>query len=177
MAAKPQAFPGESMSLNQTILPEFDHEMANTRTSLERIPDDKLSFKPHVKSMSMGGLATHMATINHWAEAIFGLESFDASTAPPNPELKSQAEVLAAFDRNTAIARKALASATDADLMKPWSLTFKGKNILTLPRIAVVRSFLLNHQIHHRAQLGVYLRLNDIPVPSIYGPSADEGNM
>ncbi len=165
------------MSLNQAILPEFDHEMSNTRKSLERIPDDRMNFKPHTKSMTMAGLATHMATLNHWAEAIFGNDTFDASTAPPNPDLKSRAEVLAAFDKHTAAARKVLASATDAELMKPWALTFKGKSILTLPRIAVVRSFLLNHQIHHRAQLGVYLRMNDIPVPSIYGPSADEGNM
>lgn len=177
MAAKPQTFPGENMSINQTILPEFDHEMANTRKSLERVPDDKLSFKPHSKSATMGGLATHLATINHWAEAIFGQDVFDVSTAPRTEEMKSRAEILASFDRTTAVARKAIASASDAHFLKPWTLKAGGNTIFTMPRIAVVRSFLLNHGIHHRAQLGVYLRLNDIPVPSIYGPSADEGNM
>ncbi|HZD93349.1 MAG TPA: DinB family protein, partial [Candidatus Sulfotelmatobacter sp.] len=162
---------------NQAILPEFDHEMANTRKSLDRVPDDKLSFKPHAKSMSLGQLATHLATINHWVEAISGQDSFDASTAPRTEELKSRAEILAAFDKNAATARKYIAGASDAQLTKPWALLFKGQTIFNLPRIAVLRSFILNHTIHHRAQLGVYLRLNDIAVPSIYGPSADEGNM
>jgi uncharacterized damage-inducible protein DinB len=177
MAAQPQTIPQESRALGKAVLPEFDQEMANTRKSLERVPEDKLSFKPHAKSMSLGGLATHLATINHWAEAILGLDSFDVSSAPRNPELKSRAEILATFDKNTATARKAIASATDGDLMKPWSLVAGGKTIFSMPRIAVVRSFILSHTIHHRAQLGVYLRLNDVPVPSIYGPSADEGNM
>jgi len=177
MAAQPQAFPKDSKNFSQSILPEFDHEMENTRKSLERVPENKFSFKPHAKSMTLGALATHLATINHWAEAILGLDSFDVSIAPPNPEFKSRAEVLAAFDKNTAIARKAIADATDAHLLKPWTLTAGSKTVLTMPRVAVVRSFLLNHSIHHRAQLGVYLRLNDVPVPSIYGPSADEGNM
>lgn len=165
------------MPLNQALLPEFDHEMANTRKSLERVPDNKLGWKPHNKSMSMGGLATHLATINHWAEAIIAQDSFDVSNAPPQPEMKSNKEIVDTFDKNTAAARKAIAGAADDALMKPWSLLSKGQNIFTLPRIAVLRSFIMNHTIHHRAQLGVYLRLNDIPVPSIYGPSADEGNM
>ncbi len=177
MAAQPQAFAKDSKNFSQSILPEFDHEMENTRKSLERVPEDKLSFKPHAKSMTLGALATHLATINHWADAILGLDSFDVSTVPPNPELKSRAEVLAAFDKNTATARKAIADATDAHLLKPWTLTAGSNTILTMPRLGVVRSFLLNHTIHHRAQLGVYLRLNGVPVPSIYGPSADEGNM
>jgi uncharacterized damage-inducible protein DinB len=177
MAAQPQAFPKDSKNFSQSILPEFDHEMENTRKSLERVPEEKFSFKPHAKSMTLGALATHLATINQWSEAILGQDSFDVSTAPPNPELKSRAEVLAAFDKNTATARKAIADATDAHLLKPWTLTAGNKTVLTMPRVAVVRSFLLNHTIHHRAQLGVYLRLNDVPVPSIYGPSADEGNM
>jgi uncharacterized damage-inducible protein DinB len=177
MAAKPQTFPGESMTINQAILPEFDIEMANTRKSLERVPDDKLSFKPHPKSATLGGLATHLATINHWAEAIFGQDSFDVSTAPRTEEMKSRAEILASFDQTTAVARKAIASANDAHFLKPWTLKAGGNTVFTMPRVAVVRSFLLNHGIHHRAQLGVYLRLNDIAVPSIYGPSADEGNM
>ncbi|MGC2697525.1 MAG: DinB family protein [Candidatus Angelobacter sp.] len=177
MAAQPQAFASESKNISHALVPEFDHEMANTRKSLERVPDNKLSFKPHARSMTLGGLATHLATINHWTEAILGVDSFDVSTAPPTPELKTMAEVLAAFDKNAAAARKAIAGATDAQLMKPWALLSKGQTIFTLPRAAVLRSFILSHTIHHRAQLGVYLRLNDIAVPSIYGPSADEGNM
>lgn len=165
------------MPLNQSLLPEFDHEMANTRKSLERVPDGKLGWKPHNKSMSLGGLGTHLATINHWAEAIIGQESFDVKNAPPNPELKSRAQMVEAFDKNVATARKAIAGASDEQLMKPWSLRSGGKTVFTLPRIAVLRSFIMNHTIHHRAQLGVYLRLNDVPVPSIYGPSADEGQM
>ena len=177
MAAQPQTFQQESRNISQAILPEFDQEMANTRKSLERVPEDKFSFKPHPKSMGLGALATHLATINHWAEAIFALDSFDVSTAPPNLEFKTRAELLAAFDNNTATARKAIADSTDAHFMEPWTLKAGDHTVFTLPRAAVVRSFLLNHNIHHRAQLGVYLRLNDVPVPSIYGPSADEGNM
>lgn len=165
------------MPLNQALLPEFDHEMQNTRKSLERVPDNKLGWKPHQKSMTLGGLATHLATINHWVDATLGQDSFDVSNVPPQPELKSRQEILAAFDKNTVSARKAIAGASDEQLMKPWSLLSEGKAIFTLPRAAVLRSFIMNHTIHHRAQLGVYLRLNDVPVPSIYGPSADEGQM
>jgi uncharacterized damage-inducible protein DinB len=165
------------MPLNQALLPEFDHEMANTRKSLERVPDNKLAWKPHTKSMTMGNLGTHLATISGWAEAIIGQDSFDVKTAPPTPELKSRVQMVETFDKSAASARKAISAATDEQLMKPWSLVSGGKNVFTLPRIAVLRSFILNHTIHHRAQLGVYLRLNDIAVPSIYGPSADEGNM
>lgn len=165
------------MPLNQTVLPEFDHEMANTRKSLERVPEDKSGWKPHEKSTTMGGLATHLATINGWADAIVGQDSFDVKNAPAPPQVKSRAELLGVFDKNVASARKAIAGATDEQLMKPWSLLNGGKAIFTMPRIAVLRSFILNHTIHHRAQLGVYLRLNNVPVPAIYGPSADEGSM
>ena len=163
------------MPLNQAMLPEFDHEMANTRKSLERVPDGKSDWKPHAKSMTMGGLATHLATICHWAEAIVGQDSFDVSKAPPQPPLKSKAELLAAFDKSVATARKAIQDASDDQLMKPWSLVADGKPIFTMPKVGVLRAFIMSHIIHHRAQLGVYLRLNDVSVPSIYGPSADEG--
>jgi uncharacterized damage-inducible protein DinB len=167
----------KSMPLNQALLPEFDHEMAGTRKSLERVPADKFGWKPHQKSMTLGELATHLATINQWAEAIVGNDSFDVANAPVPPKFKSQQEVLEVFDKGTAAARKAIAGASDEQLMKPWSLLKGGQAIFSLPRIGVIRSFILNHTIHHRAQLGVYLRMNDVPVPSIYGPSADEGNM
>jgi uncharacterized damage-inducible protein DinB len=175
MAAKPQAF-GDGTQLSKALLPEFDHEMQTTRRTLERLPEDRLTWKPHEKSMTMGQLATHLASLNHWAEAIMAAESFDVSTAPPNPELTSRSEILSAFDTNTANARKAIAAATDGELLKPWKLISAGKTVFTLPRIATLRSFILSHGIHHRGQLSVYLRLNNVPVPSIYGPSADEGS-
>ncbi|HEX4603328.1 MAG TPA: DinB family protein [Candidatus Angelobacter sp.] len=177
MAAQPQTLPQESRTLSQSLLPEFDNEMANTRKSLERVPDDKLGFKPHAKSMVLGALATHLSTINQWTEAIVNQDVFDVSSAPRNAELKSRDEMLAAFDTNRAAARKLIAEATDAHLLKPWTFTSGANTIFSMPRMAVIRSFIMNHTVHHRAQLGVYLRLNDIPVPSIYGPSADEGNM
>src|SRR5215472_693599 len=163
------------MPLSQALLPEFDHEMSNTRKSLERIPDAKLAWKPHAKSATLGSLGAHLATINGWAEAILSQDSFDVKNSPPPQALNSCAEMLETFDKNTASARKAIAAATDEQLMQPWSLLSDGKTVFMLPRVGVLRGFVLSHTIHHRAQLGVYLRLNDLPVPSIYGPSADEG--
>ncbi len=177
MAAQPQSSPGASTQLSNALLPEFDHEMQTTRRTLERVPEDKLGWKPHQKSMTLGALATHLATITHWVGAVAGMDSFDISAAPPTQELKSRQELLKAFDDNVAEARKVIAGTTDAAMMKPWSLIAGGKAMFTLPRIAVLRGFVLNHIIHHRGQFSVYLRLNDVPVPSIYGPSADEGNM
>ena len=166
------------MGLSQSLLPEFDMEMANTRKTLERVPDDKSDWKPHAKSMAMGGLATHLSNIPTWAVHAIGLDSLDLAPEgkplPPAELLKSQAEVLATFDTNVAKARAAIAGASDAELFKSWSLMSNGKTIMTMPKIVVLRGFVMSHMIHHRAQLGVYLRLNDIPVPSIYGPSADE---
>ena len=168
------------MAINQALLPEFDHEMANTRKTLERVPDDKFDWKPHEKSFAMGALSTHLANLPTWATHSVELDTLDiAPNGVPmsTPPLHSQAEVLATFDKNVAAARAAIAGATDEHLFAPWTLEANGKTIMTLPRVAVLRSFVMNHLIHHRAQLGVYLRLNDIPVPSIYGPSADEGSM
>ena len=167
------------MSISRNILPEFDHEMANTRKTLERVPDDKFSWKPHEKSMTLGGLATHLSNIPSWTAMTFDRDELDI--APPGeepfrlPEAKSRAEVLEAFEKNVSTARSALEAATDENWQGKWSLLNGGKPIFTLPRTAVMRGFVMNHLIHHRAQLGVYLRLLDVPVPSIYGPSADEG--
>ena len=169
------------MALSQALLPEFDHEMANTRKTLERVPTDKFAWKPHEKSTTMGGLATHLANLPTWVIHTIEKDSLDVAPpgAPPlrTPPANSTEEVVETFDRNVAAARDALAGASDEHLVKPWSLLSGGKTVLTLPRIAVLRSFVMNHSIHHRAQLGVYLRLNDVPVPSIYGPSADEGSL
>ncbi|MDT4967703.1 MAG: hypothetical protein QOJ64_2440 [Acidobacteriota bacterium] len=167
------------MGLSTVLLPEFDHEMANTRKTLERIPEDKFDWKPHEKSMSLGRLATHLVTLPSWAVQTISQSSLDVAPggqpAPPPEQVNSQKDALERFDKNVSEARASIASAEDAQLLEPWSLLNDGKAIITLPRIAVLRSFVMNHNIHHRAQLGVYLRLNDIPVPSIYGPSADEG--
>jgi len=166
------------MSLREALLPEFDQEMAATRKTLERIADDKLAWKPHPKSMTMGGLATHLTALAHWAVTTIEQDSLDLApggvpAASPAP-VKSRSEALAAFDRNVAEARAAIARAHDEHLMKPWTLLMNGKSLFSMPRIAVLRTFVMNHIIHHRAQLGVFLRMNDIAVPAIYGPSADE---
>jgi uncharacterized damage-inducible protein DinB len=167
------------MALSEALLPEFDHEMANTRKTLERVPDDKFDWKPHQKSFAMGALATHLATLPSWTVITIQKDSIDIAPegAPPlkADPCKTREELLARFDGNIAAARAAIAGASDQELLKPWTLISGGKTIFTLPRIAALRSFVMNHNVHHRAQLGVYLRLNDIPVPSIYGPSADEG--
>ncbi|MGH9762346.1 MAG: DinB family protein [Blastocatellia bacterium] len=167
------------MGLSQALLPEFDYEMANTRKTLERVPDDKFGYKPHEKSFAMGALATHISHLPSWADMTIKTESLDI--APPGeppmtlPEAHTNKELLEMFDKNVGEARAAIAAVSDGDLMKPWTLLNGGSEILTQPRIAVLRGFVMNHIIHHRAQLTVYLRLNDIPVPSLYGPSADEG--
>ena len=167
------------MALRDALLPEFDQEMANTRKTLDRVPDDKFDWKPHEKSMPLGGLATHLSNLPTWVVYTISQDSLDLAPGgvplPPAPPAKSRTEVLELFDNNVVKARVAIAAASDEELFKSWTLLSGGKHVLTLPKIAVLRSFVMNHSIHHRAQLGVYLRLNDIPVPSIYGPSADEG--
>ena len=167
------------MGLSDALLPEFDQEMQNTRKTLERVPEDKFGWKPHEKSWAMGGLATHIANLPSWIVLAINQDSLDLAPGgvptPPLQAVKSRQELLAMFDKNIAAARAAIASASDAHLMKPWSLLRNSQTLMTVPKIAVLRSFVMNHGIHHRAQLGVYLRLNDVPVPAIYGPSADEG--
>ena len=169
------------MALSQALLPEFDQEMANTRTTLERVPEDKFTWKPHEKSGTMGWLAGHLANIPGWAVISISQDSLDLApqgvpVEPATPP-KTRKELLALFDKNVSEARAAIAAASDSHLLKPWSLLKSGHTVLSMPRIAVLRSFVMNHTIHHRAQLGVYLRLNNLPVPAIYGPSADEGSM
>lgn len=169
------------MSLATSLLPEFDQEMANLRKTLERIPDGKLGWKPHKKSMSLGGLATHLATMLTWVN--YTIEASELDLAPPGKppykaeELATRAAILAAFDKNAAAARKAIEGASDAKLKGMWTLLAGGKKLFSLPRIACLRSFTMNHMIHHRGQLSVYLRLLDVPVPALYGPSADEGQL
>ena len=166
-------------TITDLLLPEFDQEMANTRRVLERVPDDKFGWKPHDKSWSMGELASHIANMIGWAEPTMNATSFDLASVTPaemNRAAKSQKELLSWFDANVAKVRPALAK-SDADYFVPWSLKRGAQVMFTMPRVVCVRSFVMNHVIHHRAQLTVYLRLNNIPVPGLYGPSADEGNM
>jgi len=169
------------MKLSEILLPEFDTEMTNTRKTLERIPDDKLDWKPHEKSMTLGRLAGHLAELAGWMSVVIREDFFDVRPpdAPPAQALTatSRKQVLEMFDKSARDARAALAESGDEHLMRNWSLLSGGKPLLTMPRSAVIRSFVMNHVIHHRAQLGVYLRLNNIPLPSIYGPSADEGQL
>lgn len=166
------------MALSKALLPEFDHEMANTRKTLERIPEDKLAWKPHEKSMPLGRLAGHVAELPGFATTTIEKDSLNLSMGEFKPLIAtSRQQVLDAFDKRVAEARAAIAGASDGHLMKPWSLEFNGKTMFSMPRVAVLRSMMLNHIIHHRAQLGVYLRLNNVPVPAIYGPSADEDSM
>jgi uncharacterized damage-inducible protein DinB len=163
------------MTYAETILPEFDREMANTRKVLERVPEDKLDWQAHAESHTIGWNANHLAEILGWVEGMLTAHSWDIAPIGgepyQSPKLKSRQEILDLFDRNVAAARKAIAVVTDDQLTQPWSLLMAGTPIFTLPRGMVIRSFALNHLIHHRAILCVYLRLNDVPVPGMYHPS------
>ncbi len=169
------------MKISDALLPEFDNEAVSTRKTLERIPTEKFDWTPHAKSMPMGKLATHLATLGSWLPITLESDSLDLNPpggsqfTPPKPA--NTEELLKMFDENQTKARAALEAASDEEMMKPWSLLSAGNVLFTMPKIAVIRGFVFNHTVHHRAQLGVYLRLNNIAVPSVYGPSADEGNM
>ena len=166
------------MAISESLLPEFDQEIAGARRTLERVPADKFDWRPHPKSGTMIWLAGHLANLPSWAPITINQDELDMAPGgkqmDPPPTPADTAELLATFDRCAAEARAAIAAASDAELMKSWTLLSNGRTLMTLPKVAVLRSFVMNHLIHHRAQLGVYLRLNDIAVPSIYGPSADE---
>ncbi len=166
------------MPISQMLLPEFDQEAANTRKTLERVPDDKWDWKPHTRSGTLGWLAGHVATLNDWTTQTIRTEQLDF--APVNgpryeqPKTRNRKELLEAFEKCTANARAAIAGVGDEALMKPWTLLNGGQVLFTMPRVAVLRSFCFNHLVHHRGQLTMYLRTLDIPVPALYGPSADE---
>ncbi len=168
------------MSISASLLPELDQEMAGTRTTLERIPEDKFDFRPHPKSFTMINLATHITNMLGWGRDTLTTESFDVAPVGGEPYKEepaaSVAELLEKFDKNLAEFREGLAKATDEEMFANWSLLAGGNVLFTMPRIACIRGMILNHLIHHRAQLTVYLRMNDVPVPGLYGPSADEGN-
>jgi uncharacterized damage-inducible protein DinB len=165
-------------TISQSLLPEFDQEMANTRKVLARVPEGKGDFRPHAKSYTLARLAGHVAEMPLWAVMTLNHDELDLRPGGVAPfqayTFTTQAEALAMFDENTAKARSTLEATGDEAMMRKWTLKDNGRDIFALPRVAVLRSFVMNHMIHHRAQLGVYLRLNDVAVPGIYGPSADE---
>jgi len=164
------------MSLSSSFLGELDHEMANTRRTLERVPTDKLAWQPHAKSMTLGRLASHIAEMPIWCNRVLAAAEYDFAVGGRlRTDLPSTREILEAFDKNLAGAREAVAATGDDALREKWTLRRGDQVVFSLPRIAVLRTMVLNHVIHHRGQLTVYLRLNDVPVPGLYGPSADEG--
>ena len=165
------------MSIAQGLLPEYDHEAAVTRTVLERVPEARAEWRPHPKSMSLGQLAAHLAAIPGWAVLALRQAEFDlappGSPVPVGPAWESLAAPLATFDEKTARGRAALAATTDLELLQPWTLKKGGETMFVMPRGSVLRTMVLSHGIHHRAQLGLYLRMLDVPVPAMYGPTAD----
>jgi uncharacterized damage-inducible protein DinB len=166
------------MKLHEFILKEFQQEMGSTRKTLERIPETQWEWTPHQKSWQMGELATHIANLPSWTPLTIDNDSLDIAPPGSEPPRTSAAgslqEVLERFDHNCREAESALAGSSDEHLLKPWTMLSGGQVVFTMPRIVVIQSFIVNHSVHHRAQLCVYLRLNNVPVPSIYGPSADE---
>ncbi len=163
------------MTIARSLIGEFDHETANTRRILERVPMEKYDWTPHPKSMSLGRLANHLATLISWGSFAFTSDELDLSKTDYNPPDRHALEALLSdFDDNVAETRHALEEASDELALSPWTLRDGEKVLFTLPRIAFVRSMVMNHMIHHRAQLGVFLRLLDVSIPGPYGASADE---
>src|SRR5947209_1999325 len=169
----------EVMRIGESMLGEFDSEMQNTRKALERVQDDKWNWKPHEKSGTLGWLAAHVGTVPEWITMTINTDELDyapvGGPAFEPPKITNRKELLAAFDKGSTEARAALSKVSDADMAKGWKLLAGGQEILTMPRVACIRGMCLNHLIHHRAQLTVYFRLIGVPVPGLYGPSADEG--
>ena len=162
------------MPFSQSILPEFDEEMKNTRKLLECVPDGKMDYKPHEKSMTLGRLASHVAELPGWAVFTLNSEVLELDSNFKPTIAATRAELLELFDKSAREGRGKIAAASDDDWAKMWSFKWEGKEMMKMPRSVVMRSTIMNHLIHHRAQLGVYLRLNEIPFPGMYGPSADD---
>jgi uncharacterized damage-inducible protein DinB len=165
------------LTVRSALISEYDDEIALTRRVLERLPDMGLEWRPHEKSMSLDGLATHLAQIPHWGSAILARDGYDLELdhSERATALPSRGAVLDVFDRHAAETRRQLVGRTDAELAAPWSLSSDGHLIMSLPRASAVRRFVLNHLVHHRGQLTVYLRMRNVPLPPLYGPTADEG--
>jgi uncharacterized damage-inducible protein DinB len=162
------------MSFSKTLLREFDEEMKNTRKILACVPDGKFDYQPHPKSMTLGRLATHVAELPSWTTFTLDLEVLELGPDFKPAFANTQAELLEMFDKHVAEARAKIEGASDEDWQKIWTFKWDGKTVMSMPRAVVMRGTIMNHLIHHRAQLGVFLRLNDVEIPGMYGPSADE---
>ena len=159
------------------LLPEYDHELATTRRLLERVPEAEFGWKPHEKSMTLGQLAGHVANIPFWLSATLNAPFYDVNAGDKEARLDpplSRDSLLKEFDEKVSKARASLARTSDAEMMAPWALKSGDQEFFSMPRTTAIRSFVMNHLIHHRGQLSVYLRMNDVPLPAMYGPSADE---
>jgi uncharacterized damage-inducible protein DinB len=165
------------MPIKDLLLPEFDQELRKTRTVLERVPDtlDKHDFKPHERSMPMAKLTAHLAQLPSFLTVMLSTSEFDPAKSPFKPvAMQSSAQILATFDKLSAEAHALLEETSDRAMHETWKISHNGQALYDGSRYNAIRQMFFNHMIHHRAQLGVYLRLNDIPVPATYGPSADE---
>jgi uncharacterized damage-inducible protein DinB len=163
------------MKLTELFLGELEREAAATRRTLERVPEGRYDWKPHEKSMTLGRLAELVARLPSWPVFMIKQDELELTTQQSQP-LRTSRELVQALDEGVAEAREALANTTDEHLMKPWRLLFGGQVVSEEPRHLMLRGGVFNHLAHHRGQLTVYLRLNDVPVPAIYGPSADDGS-
>jgi len=161
------------MKISEMLLPEFDQEMASTRKILDCVPEDKFAWKPHTKSMTLGRLASHVAEMPQWSLFTINQDKLELTPDMKPFNAATKAELMGALDKNAAAAREAIAGASDEHLGKIWTLIYAGQPVFAMPRAAVLRSMVMSHMIHHRGQLSVYLRLNDVPIPGMYGPSAD----
>jgi uncharacterized damage-inducible protein DinB len=153
---------------------EFRQEAATTKRVLDRVPQDKLTWKPHARSMSLGQLALHIASVPGGIARISQMDEFDVSQVRPSPAAQSTQEIQAALDQSVQTVEATINGMTEQSAVAPWRMVRNGQEVFTIPRVALLRSIMLNHWYHHRGQLSVYLRLLDVSVPSIYGPSADE---
>jgi uncharacterized damage-inducible protein DinB len=163
------------MTISETLLLDFDSEIANTRRTLERIPENDPQWKPHEKSMPIGRLAMHVALLPQFGTRILTTPELDMDKEKfPSFVFESTPHLVSELERTTSEARSCLAASSDDELRQNWKLSFKGKVLVEAPRMVLYRTMFFNHLVHHRAQLGVYLRLLNIPVPGLYGPSADE---
>jgi uncharacterized damage-inducible protein DinB len=162
------------MTMSSPFIDELTREAETTRRVLERVPQHKLDWKPHTKSMSLGQLALHVAQTPGMVAQLITENECEVPPQFTQPEAKSGAELLTALDQSVSGARAKLEGWDDASMMAEWTLRRGPKTIMALPRVGMIRSIMLNHWYHHRGQLLVYLRLLDVPVPSVYGPSADE---
>jgi uncharacterized damage-inducible protein DinB len=166
------------MALNQALIAELQQEAANTHKLLERVPAEHMDWQPHAKSMSLTRLATHIAELPGWITMALNTHELDLGARDYKPNMaKTAEELIAIHNKNVAGAKEALSNATDEQLAEPWTLRQGDHVIFTLPKVAVIRSAAMNHMIHHRGQLSVFLRLLDVPLPGIYGPTRDEMDM